>query len=183
MVFKNLLPCHGKYSCHRQGCTWQTKQHFQTCPSTISRGQPLGISKRMRIMLPWQNCFTAPSAEAFYQETSTWQCAYLFMHVIHDNVYICSCMSLPSGKILCSLPRLVSQKSLRGDGHGQRRRSSSFGVEFSDFLDKSFFMHPCLECRVGTIPHCNISNRNCWEGDSTYTAGSVGVHGKVKEPF
>lgn len=150
MVLKNLLPLCGEYSCHRQGYTWQTKQHFQTCPSTISGGQPLGISKRMKITLPWQNCFTAPSA--FYRGP-----------VVHDNVHVCSCMSLPSGRILCSLPRLISQESPRGDGHEQRRRSSSCGVEFSDFLDKPFHTAPLPGTQSGHASHCIVSSRNCWE--------------------
>lgn len=72
-------------------------------------------------------------------------------------------MSLPSGRILCSLPRLISQESPRGDGHEQRRRSSSFGVEFSNFLDKPFHTAPLPGMQSGHASHCIVSNRNCWE--------------------
>lgn len=61
-------------------------------------------------------------------------------------------MSLTSGRILCSLPRLISQESPRGDGHEQRRRSSSFGVEFSDFLDKSFHIIPAWNAERARFP-------------------------------
>lgn len=56
--------------------------------------------------------------------------------MVHDNVHICSCMSPPPRAESCA-PYPGSAPS-REYGHEQRRRSSSFGVEFSDFPDKSF---------------------------------------------
>lgn len=154
-VFKNLLPCHGEYSYHRQGCTWQTKQHFQTSkhfqalpsPSTISGGQLLGISKRMKIMLLWQNCLTAPSA--FHQEASgTWQCAFLSMH------------QPPLGQN----PVLFAQESPRGDGPEQRRRSSS--LEWNSLISwtNHATLHLCLECRVGTLPTAILATETAGKG-------------------
>lgn len=146
-VFKNLSPCRGEYSDHRQGYTWQSKQHFQTCPSTISGVQPLGISKRMKIMLPWQNCSNAPSA--FSQEASgTWQCAFLLMH------------QPPLGQN----PVLFTQESPRGDGPEQRRRSSS--LEWSCLISwtNHSTCHLCLECRVGTLPTATLATGTAGKG-------------------
>lgn len=146
-VFKNLLPCCGEYSCHRQGYTWQTKQHFQTCPSTISGGQPLGISKRMKITLPWQSCLTAVSA--FHQEAGgTWQCADLFMH------------EPPRAESWAPGP---GSSPRRPGGCEQSRRSSSFAAEFSDLLDKSFHL-ASLPGMQRTLPTAILATETAGKG-------------------
>lgn len=103
-----------------------------------------GISKRTKLMLPWQNCLT--SLSAFYQEASgTGQCAFLSMH------------QPPLGQN----PVLFSP---RGDGPEQRRRSSA--LEWSSLISQTNHstLHLCLECRAGTLPTAILATETVGKG-------------------